>query len=227
MSNMFMHEQIYRDLAPASERLVDHLRRRALGANLAETLARMGLRRLRVIDRDSIEAQNLSTQPWQTQDVGAPKVRVLANMLHRAVGARVESRHLELTDANAAQLFKGSAVVVDAFDNIAARQAVIQATHAAGIPCLHIALGGDGDYGCALWDDRYQLPSGIGAPDRCDYALTRPLALLVAAAGAEVLVTFFLEDRRQEFDLTLRDLHLSLATPPSAANGDIEGGSAG
>src|SRR5262245_10565137 len=102
----FLHEQRYRDLAPIADRLVTICGAGALGANLAETLARMGLRRLRAIDRDRIEAHNLSTQPWTQQDVGAPKARVLANALYRAVGARVEPHHVALTPANAAALLK-------------------------------------------------------------------------------------------------------------------------
>lgn len=211
MSGFFMHEQHYRDLEPIAERLVTICGAGALGANIAEHLARMGLRRLRIVDRDTIEAQNLSTQPWQTQDVGAPKVRILANMLHRAVGARVDGQHVELTPANAAKLLQDSALVIDAFDNIPARRAVAEAARQAGLTCLHIALGGDGDYGCGLWDDAYILPDETDAPDRCDYPLTRPLAQLVAAAGAEVAVGFLLTGERRGFEVTLRDLRVMAA----------------
>ena len=42
----------------------------ALGANTTESLARQGLPKLLVIDRDRIEERNLSTQPYYTADVG-------------------------------------------------------------------------------------------------------------------------------------------------------------
>src|SRR5688572_22041346 len=84
----FLHEVRYRDLRPAAERQITICGAGALGANLAETLAGMGLRRLRVIDRDRVEAHNLSTQPWVQQDIGGHKARVLANALYRAVGTR-------------------------------------------------------------------------------------------------------------------------------------------
>lgn len=206
--SFFLHETFYRDLAPAADRLVCICGAGALGANLAETLARMGLRRLRVIDRDRIEAHNLSTQPWQQQDVGAPKARILATLLYRAVGARVEPQHTELDAGNAAHLLRDSAVVVDAFDNYAARTAVAAAAAGLGIPRLHIALGGQGDYGCGLWDDAYTPGSGGQQFDGCDYPLTRPLALLVAAAAAEVLVGHLLDGSRRGFEVTLRDLRM-------------------
>ncbi|MCU0490943.1 MAG: ThiF family adenylyltransferase [Chloroflexaceae bacterium] len=219
----FLHESRYRDLSPAAERLVTVCGAGALGANLAESLARMGLHRLRVVDRDRIEAHNLSTQPWTQQDVGIPKARTLATALYRAVAARVEPQHVELTPANAVSLLQGSAVVVDAFDNLPSRHAVGAASASLGLPCLHIALATSGDYGCGLWDEHYKTENprtenqeprtdqhnAVVVLDACDYPLTRPLALLVAAAAAEVLVSHMLDGSRRNFELTLRDLRLT------------------
>ncbi|MEM7039074.1 MAG: ThiF family adenylyltransferase, partial [Bacteroidota bacterium] len=88
MSRIF-HEELYRS--------VDALRKMkdfrvticgagALGANIAESLVRAGFQRLKVIDMDRIEERNLSTQPYQRADIGAYKVKILGNMLYRAVG---------------------------------------------------------------------------------------------------------------------------------------------
>jgi molybdopterin-synthase adenylyltransferase len=214
--SFFLHEARYRDLAPAADRLVTICGTGALGANLAETLARMGLGRLRVIDHDRIAAHNLSTQPWVQQDIGGLKARVLANMLYRAVGARVEAKSTTLTTDNAGVLLSGSTVVVDAFDNLPSRAAVGDAAWAAGLPCLHIAIGGAGDYGCGLWDRAYLPVMDAGSAARaqpvlptCDYPLTRPLALLIAAAAAEILAQHVLDRSQRNFECTLRDLHLS------------------
>lgn len=211
--SFFVHERIYRDLGPAADRLVTICGAGALGANLAETLARMGLRELRVIDRDRVSAHNLSTQPWTQQDVGAGKARTLAAALHRAVGARVDAQHVELTAANARKLLRGSALVVDAFDNSTSRRALGHASADLGAPCLHIALAPSGDYGCGLWDAAYVLSSSDTGTvaDTCDYPLTRPLALVVAAAAAEAIVRYLLDGSRQGFELTLRDLRLAPA----------------
>jgi predicted ThiF/HesA family dinucleotide-utilizing enzyme len=211
MTTFFLHETIYRDLRSAAEQLVTICGAGALGANLAETLARMGLGRLRVIDRDRIEAHNLSTQPWTQQEVGTPKARTLANALYRAVGARVEPQHIELTPANATTLLNGSRIVVDAFDNLTARHAVAAAAAQFGTPCLHIALGSSGDYGCGLWDAAY-VTNDTAAPgeDTCDYPLTRPLALLVVAAAAEVVVEHLRDGSRHGFEVTLRDLQMGM-----------------
>jgi molybdopterin-synthase adenylyltransferase len=208
MTTFFLHEKIYRDLGRVADARITICGAGALGANLAETLARMGLRKLRVIDRDRVAAHNLSTQPWTQQDVGTAKVRVLANALYRAVGARVEGQHVELGSANAQTLLEHSAVVVDAFDNIPSRVLVRQTVAALGVPCLHLALGADGRYGCGLWNDAYVLPQAAQGDDGCDYPLTRPLALLVVAAGAEVLVRQLLGQGQHGFEATLGDLRL-------------------
>ncbi len=209
MTTFFLHEQLYRDLNKIAERRVTICGAGALGANLAESLARMGLRQLRVIDRDKIDVHNLSTQPWQSQDVGAPKTRILANTLYRAVGARVDAQQIELTEANATKLLKESAVVVDAFDNIPSRRAVIDAAAKLNVPCLHVALGGDGAYGCGLWDAAYVLPEQATGTDTCDYPLARSLALIVAATGAEVVAGYLESGQRRGFEVTLRDLTLT------------------
>ena len=119
--------------------------------------------------------------------------------------------NVELTAENAARLLAGSAVVVDAFDNLPSRRAVAEACQQRGVACLHVALGSGGDYGCGLWDAAYPVegdPPSRADVDACDYPLTRPLALLVAAAGAEALICHLLDRSRRGFDLTLRDLRL-------------------
>lgn len=212
--SFFLHEAHYRDLAPAAERRITICGAGALGANLAETLARIGMRRLRVIDRDRIAPHNLSTQPWLQQDIGAPKVRVLTNMLYRAVGTKLDAHHCTLTAGNAAALLRESDLIIDAFDNLPSRGGLSTVAEQLGLPCLHIALAPGGDYGCGLWDGAYtvrELPTAAGSgPHTCNYPLTRPLAMLVASAAAEVIICFLLTAERRGFELTLRDMRLAL-----------------
>lgn len=204
----FFHEERHSSLGAFADTPVTICGAGALGANLAETLARMGYARLRVIDRDRVETRNLSTQPYSRTEVGALKARALANGLYRAVGARVEVIVAELTAANAARLFAGSALVVDAFDNHPARAAVSAASLETGIACLHVGLGADGLYGNGIWEPGYIVPRDV-AGDRCDYPLTRPLALLVAALAARSVTEFLAGGHRMDFDLTWKDGRVS------------------
>jgi len=175
----------------------------ALGGNLAETLARSGFRRLRVIDRDRVEERNLSTQPWERGDVGARKARTLANGLYRALAVEIEALSQELTVANGVELLTGSGVVVDTLDNSAGRGAVQEACRALAIPCLHVGLAAG--YAEVLWDEAYRLPSAA-QDDVCDYPLARNLVLLAVAVAAEVLIGFAAAGEHRSYTLTLADL---------------------
>src|SRR5215469_17564407 len=96
----FFHEERHAPLAPYASRLITICGAGTLGGNLAETLARMGFTRLRLIDKDRVEMRNLSVQPYSRAEIGAPKARALANMLYRAVQARLEPVVVELTTEN-------------------------------------------------------------------------------------------------------------------------------
>jgi molybdopterin/thiamine biosynthesis adenylyltransferase len=174
----------------------------ALGANITESLARMGFRRLRVVDRDRVEERNLSTQPYYLSDAGAFKARVLANALYRALGVEVDAQSVELTGANAAKLLKGCALVVDAFDNSASRRVLKEYAERAGVPCLHAGLAGD--YAEVIWNEVYRVPSAA-QDDICDYPLARNLVTLTVAVACETIVEFVAAGARRSHTITLRD----------------------
>ncbi len=203
----FFHEERHALLVPFLDRPITVCGAGALGGNLAETLARMGFARLKLIDKDRVEMRNLSTQPYSRAEVGAPKARALANTLYRAVQAKVEPVVVELSAKNAAKLLQGSALVVDAFDNRDGRSAVSETTRALSLPCLHIGFSADGLYGSGIWEPHYQIPQELPG-DPCDYPLTRPLALMLASLAARSIVDFFREGTCRDVELTWNDLKI-------------------
>lgn len=197
------HEQLYRSagaMARVREQFVTVCGAGALGANVAESLARMGFARLRVVDRDRVEERNLSTQPFYRSDVGAQKAKILANALYRAVGVQVEARAEELTAKNARKLLDG--LVVDCFDNSASRQAVKDACEQGGLDCLHVGLA-EG-YAEIIWNERYRVPSAA-RDDVCDYPLARNLVTLTVAVACETITAFVVRGERHDFTVTLGD----------------------
>jgi molybdopterin/thiamine biosynthesis adenylyltransferase len=203
--DIFYHERLHRTeavMARLRELPVTVCGAGALGANLTETLARQGFTRLAIIDCDRVEERNLSTQPYYRGDIGAQKAKILANSLYRALGVAVTGRAEELTAANAAKLLTGSGLVVDTFDNSAARQAVKDACTAAGIRCLHVGLAAG--YAEILWNEGYRVPSAAN-DDVCDYPLARNLVLLTVAVTAEVVVRFAETGEQAEYTITLDD----------------------
>lgn len=205
----FFHEERHASLTPFVDKAIIICGAGTLGGNLAETLARMGFTHLKLIDKDKVEMRNLSTQPYSRAEVGVPKVRTLANMLYHAVQAKIEPVVVELTAANSRDLLRGSVLVVDAFDNRAARAAVSEAARALQLACLHIGFSLDGLYGSGLWEPHYKVPRDIPG-DPCDYPLTRPLALMLTALAARSISDHFSKGQNNDFELTWNDLKISM-----------------
>src|SRR6516225_8111984 len=94
MAGKFIHEEIYRgkdQLARLASVPVTLCGAGAIGSQLADNLARQGLREWKVIDRDRVEEHNVGTQLYGESEVGAWKVEALRNHLFRAVGIEVEA----------------------------------------------------------------------------------------------------------------------------------------
>ena len=203
-----LHETRYRT-APGMARLgearVAVCGAGALGGNLAESLARSGLRRLTVIDHDRVEPHNLPTQPYVLDDVGVPKADVLADALYRAVEADVTPHVATLDALNVDALLEGHDLVIDGFDNHAARKAVAEWRARTGADVLHAGLA-DG-FAEVLWNEVYRVPSAR-QEDVCNYPLTRTLALLAANLACEVALRFLVSSVRESYTLTLADLRI-------------------
>ncbi|MBD2676380.1 MULTISPECIES: ThiF family adenylyltransferase [Nostoc] len=204
--SIFFHEQLYRSnavMAKLKNYPVTICGAGALGANIAENLARSGFDKLTVIDRDRIEERNLSTQPYYRSDVGAFKAKILANNLYRAIGTKVDAKTKELTSANVNQLLQDSQLIIDVFDNSVARQIIKDYADKFSIPCLHVGLASD--YAEVIWNDVYRVPSEMN-DDVCDYPLARNLVILTVAVACEAIVSFIATAEQRNFTITLKDL---------------------
>lgn len=177
----------------------------SIGGNLAQSLARQGFRRLTVIDFDRVEAANLGGQPYGRGDVGALKVDALARAIFRSVGVEVRARKRRLDADNTAHLLRGARVVVDCFDNSAARSAVQRAVKASGQACLHVGLAVG--YAELVWEPDYTVPSDDGM-DPCGQALARNLVLMAVAAAGELLIAEAVGAPRRSLSITLGDLKI-------------------
>jgi molybdopterin-synthase adenylyltransferase len=184
----------------------------ALGSLLADNLARQGFRQWTVIDRDRVEAHNAGTQLYGESEIGAWKVEALRNRLFRAVGVEIEAIAKELNERNARSLVKGPGVVIDAFDNAAARGVVQQRCRAAALPGLHVGLFAD--YAEVIWDESYRVPCDVDR-DVCDDPLARNLVLLAVAVASEALTRFVLDGTKAGWSVTLRDLAIRPLEPRS------------
>ena len=168
----------------------------AVGAAAAESLARAGVGRLTLIDRDVVEESNLSRQfLFDAEDARQvrPKADAAARRLSAiAPGIAVAGVVAELEHRNARELLGGHDLVFDASDNFETRLLASDAARALGVPSIYAAcVGSQGFVAVSLPGETpclrcylEGLPAAGEGPT-CDTAGVVPtLPPLVAAAAA-------------------------------------------
>jgi len=124
----------------------------ALGSFHAAALARAGVGRLTIVDRDYVEPGNLHRQ-WLFEESDAaeslPKAAAAVRRIAR-INSTVEARGVvaDLTAANAEELLGGADAILDGADNFEARYLVNDFAVSRGIPWLYGAAVGS--YGLAM-----------------------------------------------------------------------------
>jgi molybdopterin/thiamine biosynthesis adenylyltransferase len=206
MPGKFHHESLYRTpefLNKLASARITLCGVGAVGSNLADNLARQGIASLRAIDHDRIEEHNVSTQLYGESDVGTWKVEALRNRLFRTTGIEIDAVRKELTSGNVRQLLKDCGLIVDAFDNSAARQIVQDFARAAGVACVHVGL--NEGYCEVIWDEQYRVPRDV-VGDVCDYPLARNLVMFAVTIASEAIVRMLGTGERVSWSGTLTDL---------------------
>jgi len=124
----------------------------ALGTAAANLLVRAGTGRLRIVDRDFVEASNLQRQTlFQESDArdALPKA-VAAERRLRDINSDVQVEGIvgDLTPKNAVELLSGFAVILDGTDNFETRLLLNDAAISLGIPWIYAAAVGS--YGVTM-----------------------------------------------------------------------------
>lgn len=115
-----------------------------IGGAVVEMLARMGVGKLIIIDRDVFDVSNINRQLMSSfHSLKLPKVDVAAERI-RSINpfTDVEIYHEPFCEANAHEIIDGSDAVVDALDNITARVIASRECVDTGIPFIHGAIHG-------------------------------------------------------------------------------------
>ncbi len=122
----------------------------ALGSTIAQLLARGGIGRLVLVDRDRLEQHNLHRQLLYTEaDVTRPKARAAAQTLATINSSiEVEGRVLDVDARSIEPLIDGTDLVMDATDNLATRYLINDACVKYGIPWIY--GGAVGTYGMRM-----------------------------------------------------------------------------
>jgi len=171
-----------------------------LGSNVLESLARMGMGRLILVDGDIFVDHNLNRQTLSTEanlnnsKVEAAKARV--GIINSAV--EVISHDFEATQENLPLLLKGSDIVVDALDSITTRLMLQETARKLSVPMVHGAIGGmigqvmtilPGDEGLYTLYGRERGPDrGIEVEQGCPAAMPMLIGAIQVQEVIKVLV---------------------------------------
>lgn len=204
------HERGYRGegaLAGLSDARITVCGAGAVGSHVVDMLTRMGAGALTVIDFDKVDASNMGTQIYDHADIGSRKVEALSGRVFGATRLEMRSNDRKLDEGNVARLLKGAELVIDAFDNHAARNAVALHCFYKQVSCLHIGLSGG--YAEVHWNHGYRVPNDADGVAPCDVPLSRTLVVMAAAIGVEQVMCWVAGERLHNVELTLRDLKIT------------------
>lgn len=115
-----------------------------IGGAAAEMLARMGVGKLRIVDKDVFEISNINRQLMSnTKNIGRPKTEVTQEeLLAINPSLKIESFNEKLTDENVHEILNESNIIVDALDNLLTRIIVSRCSNDLDIPFIHGAIHG-------------------------------------------------------------------------------------
>ena len=167
-----------------------------LGAEVANLLARAGVGRLRIVDRDVVDVTNLQRQAlFDEADARdcLPKAVAAARHLARInADVAVEPLVADVNATNVLELLAGVELVIDGFDNFEGRYLLNDACVRTGTPWIHGAcVGGEGLTTTVVPGRTPCLrcldpePPPTGAVPTCDtVGILGPVAHLVASLQA-------------------------------------------
>jgi len=137
-----------------------------LGGGVVEMLARIGIGTLILIDGDQFEDSNLNRQFLSShQGLATSKAEAARDRVHRInASVSTECRSEFFTARNAAELLKGTQIVVDCLDNLPARFDLEEAAKAEGIPMVSAAVAGNAGHITTIFPEDIGLRLIYGEP---------------------------------------------------------------
>jgi len=165
----------------------------ALGSHAALALRNVGS--LKLVDFDVVEQKNTLAQFHTKMSLRRNKAQAIQQAMLGLWGIKVEAVPHKVTDDNVGFILKGSGLVIDCTDNIAARACIKGYCVAEGLPLLHGAMSEDGTFAQVVWTEEFEVEAGAGGAT-CEDGENLPFHVLVGAYVAQVTKTFLDKDKR-------------------------------
>jgi len=153
----------------------------ALGSHVALLLRNMK-HGLKVIDMDRVEQKNTQAQFHGKMGLGMNKAKALERSLLGMFGTKIDGIPVKVAETNVDVLLKGSDLVIDCTDNLAARRVIQQFCRTSRLECLHGALAADGTFARVIWSELFVPDSeGTAGEATCVDGEHLPFFVLVAS----------------------------------------------
>jgi len=115
----------------------------SLGSRNADAFARIGVKRIILIDDDDVSKENISTQIYEETDEGKPKVNATAARLKKInPKIAVDAVKKRLDETNAAELLHKADMIIDGTDNYATRYIINEYCVEKSVPWVMGACAG-------------------------------------------------------------------------------------
>ena len=140
-------------------------------SHIAPTLARKGISRITLLDRDIVEVTNLNRQLfYEEKDIGRNKAMALAENLQRECIAATDIRGyaFKLEEAMERKIDLSCDVAICGVDNNPARVATSRFFRFNGIPVIFAAVSRDGNHGYVFVQEKHGPCIACVFPDMTD-----------------------------------------------------------
>ena len=145
-----------------------------------------------VIDFDRVKTRNLASQWFVKQMVGKPKATALKLQLLNFYGVALDRVHtVKLTKLNAEPLLRDFDLLVDCFDNAAARELVQRHARVHDVSCIHAGLAANGEFAAIRWDADFVIDAeDVPGQPTCEGDGFLPVIASACAALVQSLQAF-------------------------------------
>ncbi len=113
------------------------------GSFLALTLAKMGLKHIKVIDYDKVEAKNIPNQFYRSQDIGKYKVEALKEIIKDFTDTEIQIENVKI-DESYSWDFDLNTLFIFCVDNMEGRQLIYKQIKDFPIKLIDTRFGGEG-----------------------------------------------------------------------------------
>ncbi|MCX8178427.1 MAG: ThiF family adenylyltransferase [Candidatus Aenigmarchaeota archaeon] len=176
----------------------------SIGSILAEILARSGFTKIKIIDRDFVEENNIDNQNFRQSDIGLAKVEAVESRL-KEINSKIEISKFatDLNYINIDKILSDSDIIIDATDNIETRMLLNEFCVKNRKPWFYTAVIKSNGFAFGIIPDHACLKCFMKIPENLEtcelHGLLMPIAYFLSSKQATNIINYVLYGKRPGF----------------------------